>query len=131
MPVDVDAAQVPGGGGSSGVRTVVCSAHNVQNVAGGTIITVTHPSVPARALSVLAVSGLAVTSPVDQTAAGASGPLELPNCNTTLPPTTAANELLIAAIGVEGPIGDTFTFPGTWTTLLKSGLCGLPAATPP
>jgi hypothetical protein len=122
--VDVDAAQVPSGGGSSGVRTVVCSAHNVQGVTAGTIVTVTHPSVTARAMAALSVSGLAKTSPVDQTAAGASGTGPLPSCNTTLPPTTFADELLVAAIGVEGPSGDTLTYPFAWTALVKSGTTG-------
>ena len=130
--VDVDAAQVPSGGGSSGVRTVVCSAHDVVGVTAGTIITVTHPSVTARAMAALSVSGLAKTSPVDQTTAGASGASQLPSCNTALPPTTFANELLVAAIGVEGPSGDTLTYAGAWTALPRAEPPAVRrAATPP
>ncbi len=104
----VDRDQI-NGSGTSGVRTVVLSAHNLNALVSGNTITCTHPSVAARALSASEFSGLAVSATKDQ-ATSATGQSTSPSSGTT-GMTTQANELLIGAIGVEGPNGDSFT-PG-------------------
>src|SRR5438874_1704863 len=57
---------------ASHVRTVILSARNVTALASGATITVTHPSVAARALSANEFSGVSKTAALDQTSA-ASG----------------------------------------------------------
>ena len=117
--VDVDVSINPN------VRTVICSAHNVQNVSPGTQITVTHPNVTARAMSVAEFQGLARTSPVDQTNSGTGSSASPLSGSVT---TTVAKELLIGAIGVEGPESETFTPGGGWTALPRRGTTGQSAA---
>src|SRR5262245_27543159 len=51
-------ADVTNGSGTTGVRAVVLSAPVVTALAAGDLITITHPSVEARAMSVSEFSGL-------------------------------------------------------------------------
>ncbi len=105
------------------VRTVMLSAHNVLPLAGGDIITVTHPLVPARAVSANEFSGLIGPAPLDQTQT-AIGDSASPSSGAAL--TTEPHELLIGAIGVETHLGEIFT-PGTeYTPLERAGSSGGP-----
>lgn len=122
----VDRDQV-NGSGTSGVRAVILSTHNVTALASGNTITCTHPSVAARALSASEFSGLAVSGTKDQ-ATSATGQSTSPSSGNT-GPTTQAAELLIGAIGVEGPSGDTFTPGASYTTIGRGGTTGGNAAT--
>jgi YD repeat-containing protein len=109
------------GSGTSGVRTVILSAHNVTALVNGNTITCTHPSLAARAVSASEFSGLLASGAKDQ-ATSATGSGTSPNSGNVT--TTQADELLIGAIGVEGPSGDTFT-PGTsYTTTERRGTSG-------
>jgi uncharacterized delta-60 repeat protein len=109
------------------VRTVIISSHNVSALSGGGTITVTHPSVTARAMSVAEFSGLAATSTFDQKQSG-TGNSASPSSGAT-PTTTVANELLIGAIGAEGPLGDSFTKGTLWdAALARDGTTGQGAA---
>src|SRR5262249_58206548 len=104
--VDVDRTN---GSGTSGVRTVVCSATAQTALAAGATITVTHPLVTAAAISASEFSGLADASRVDQTASATdatSNPSSGPTAVTAQP-----DELLIGAIAVETKKTETFT-PG-------------------
>ncbi|HYY06800.1 MAG TPA: DUF4215 domain-containing protein, partial [Candidatus Limnocylindria bacterium] len=98
-------ADVTNGSGTSGVRTVVCSAKIVTALVTNDTITVTHPLVAAKALSVNAFSGLRAQA-LDRTAS-ATG-------NDTTPATSATAvtaqpaELLIGAIGVETKSTESF-----------------------
>src|SRR5437667_1919810 len=104
---------------ASHVRTVILSAQNVTALASGATITVTHPSVAARALSANEFSGVSKTAALDQTSA-ASGTDTNPSSGSTAT-TTLANELLIGSIAVEGPLADTFTTGGSYTPLTRAG----------
>lgn len=118
---------VVNGSGTSGVRAVILSAHNVTALLSGNTITCTHPSVGARALGAAEFSGLAVSGAKDQTTS-AVGQSTTPSSGNT-GTTTQAVELLIGAIGVEGPSGDSF-FPGaSYTTIGRGGTTGGNAAT--
>src|SRR5262245_37357478 len=64
--VDVD---IPNGSGTTGVRTVILSALVTTPLASGDTITVTHPSVAARAVAVYEFSGVGMLDMV----AGATG----------------------------------------------------------
>src|SRR5688572_741878 len=57
--VDKDIAN---GSGTSGVRAVILSAHNITALTIGNTITCTHPSTGARAMSANEFSGLATSS---------------------------------------------------------------------
>src|SRR5207247_10537427 len=92
---------------ASNVRTVILAAHNVTALVSGDTITVTHPSASVRALSANELSGLSPTSALAQTHAG-TGSSTAPSSGATAA-TTEAAELLLGAMGVAGPISDTFT----------------------
>jgi len=115
------------GSSGSGVRTVIFSAHNVSALVSGNSITCTHPSVAARALSASELSGLLASGTKDQ-ASSASGQSTSPSSGNT-GTTTQASELLIGAIGVEGPSGDSFTPGSSYTTTGRVGTTGGSAAT--
>lgn len=104
------------------VRTLIFSAHNVTALVSGNTITVTHPSVNAKAVSANEFSGLAKTSALalDKTST-ATGDSTTPSSGSTAT-TTQADELLIGAIGVEGPLGDTFTAGSGYTALPRMAL---------
>ncbi|MBM2825963.1 MAG: hypothetical protein HW403_27 [Dehalococcoidia bacterium] len=123
--VDVD---IGGGAGTGNVRTVICSAHNVTALVSTNTITVTHPSSAAEAVSAQEFSGLVKKSALDKTAS-ASGTSTTPSSGNTLT-TTMANELLVGAIGAEGPVEDTFTAGASYTAgpPTEAGTTGNPAA---
>src|SRR5438132_986143 len=98
---------------ASNVRTVILAAHNVTALVSGDTITVTHPSASVRALSANEFSGLSPTSALEQTHT-ATGSSTAPSSGATAA-TTEAAELLLGAIGVAGPISDTFTAGTNYT----------------
>jgi hypothetical protein len=101
------------------VRTAIISAHNVSGLTSGKVITITHPSVAARGMSVTEFSGLAKIATIDQTQSATGSTLSVSAGPTGT--TTTTNELLIGAIGEEGKLVDSFT-PGTsWTGLPRDG----------
>ena len=120
---DIDVDENTGGD----VRTVIFSAHNVSALSTGSTITVAHPSAEARAMSAFKSSGLATLSTLDTTAS-AYGSSDSPSSGLT-GTTEVADELLIGAIGVEGPSSDTFITGSGWTSSpdWRSGTTGNPA----
>lgn len=105
------------------VRTFIAAAHNVAALASGDTITVTWAAaVSVKAVSVDEFSGLATASALDQTTT-ATGSSTTPSSGAVN--TTQADELLIGAIGVNGPLLlDTFT-PGTgWSPGTDAGSNG-------
>lgn len=113
---------ITSGSGTTGVRTVILSAHNVLSLSSGNAITCTHPSVTARALSANAFSGLASMSARDK-AAATTGSSTVPFSGST-PTTTQPSELLFGTIGVEGPSKETFTAGASYTTIGRIGTSG-------
>ena len=109
------------------VRTAIISAHNVSGLTSGKVITITHPSVAARGMSVTEFSGLAKISQIDQTQSNTGSTIGVSSNATGT--TTTPDELLIGAIGEEGKLVDGFT-PGTsWTGLPRDGTStGSPAS---
>src|SRR5213595_1125941 len=105
---------------ASNVRTVILAAHNVTALVSGDTITVTHPSASVRALSANEFSGLSPTSALDQTHT-ATGSSTAPSSGTTAAATSEAAELLLGAMGVAGPISDTFTLGASYTALTRAG----------
>ena len=119
--VDIDVTN------SGNVRTVILSSHNVSALISGNSITVTHPSVTARAVSVSEFSGLAPTSALDKIQSN-TGSSASPSSGATST-TTVKNELLIGAIGVEGPLDESFTKGTLWDAALpRNGTTGQGAA---
>src|SRR6266403_4979390 len=117
-------ADVTIGSGTSGVRTVVFSAPVGTALVSGNTITVTHPSVAARAVSINEFSGLLTSSPTDQsgTATNTTSPLSA----TTSGAISQIQELGIGAFGREGKLTD-FTAVGsgfTGLTRFSSGNSG-------
>src|SRR5438094_7250327 len=105
---------------ASNVRTVILAAHNVTALVSGDTITVTHPSASVRALSANEFSGLSPTSALDQTHT-ATGSSTAPSSGATAAATSEAAELLLGAMGVAGPISDTFTLGASYTALTRTG----------
>src|SRR5438094_3764803 len=105
---------------ASNVRTVILAAHNVTALVSGDTITVTHPTPSARALSPNELSGLSPSSARDQmhTATGSS---TAPSSGATAAATSEAAELLLGAMGVAGPISDTFTAGTNYTSPTRGG----------
>ena len=99
------------------VETWIFSSSVTTALSAGDLITVHFEATApvAEAVSALAVSGLALSSPLDQVQAG-TGTSTTADSGLTAT-TTQANELLIGAIGVPGPSTDTFT-PGSGYTLV-------------
>src|SRR5262245_45205860 len=110
---------IPNGSGTSGVRAVILSAHNIIALASGNTITCTHPSAGARAMSANEFSGLASSSTKDQTSSGSGNSTSASSGST--PTTTQANELLLGTIGVEGKSSETFTAGSGYTTIGRVG----------
>jgi hypothetical protein len=104
------------------LRTVVLSAHNVAALAAGDTITVTHPSVTARALSGSEFSGLLGSGTRDRVSTD-TGNDDAPDSGTTAT-TSQADELLFGALGVNGRIGDSFTPTAPYTGLTRAGTTG-------
>ncbi len=107
--VDADATR---GSGTSGVRTVVCSARVTTPLAAGDTITVTHPAVAARAACAYEFAGISVA---DRSAIR-TGSSTSPSAGPTAP-TSQGAELLFAAVGMEAKKTDPFT-PGAGFTVL-------------
>lgn len=118
-------ADVANGTGAAGVRTVVFSAPVTVSLVAGDTIVVAHPSVAAKAVSVNEFAGLGA---FDRTA-GASGANPAPSSGFTAA-TNQNDELVIGALGVEGPAADAFTAGAGYTALVpaSSGSAGTPAA---
>src|SRR6266480_4024908 len=104
---------------ASSVRTVILAAHNVTALVSLDTITATHPSASVRALSANEFSGLSPTSALDQTHT-ATGSSTAPSSGASAA-TTEAAELLLGAMGVAGPISDTFTAGTNYTALTRAG----------
>ena len=110
--LDTDVAN---GSGVSGVRTLVFSAHNITALVNTNTITVTFSAaVVTKAMSAASFSGLALISARDVTTS-ASGTSTAPSAGPTAT-TEIANELVVGAIGTEGPSGDTFTAGSGYST---------------
>lgn len=103
--VDVD---VGGSGGTGEVRTCIIRGR-FTNITNLTTITITHPSVTARAAVAGLFRGINASSPLDKSAGQAdSGASTTPSSGATA--TTAQNnEVVFGAIGWEGPGADTYT----------------------
>jgi hypothetical protein len=91
---------------ANNVRTVIFSANITTALSGGDWIRVTHPSIADRVMQANEFSGLA-SSAYDRSASKKAGSTSMTSNSTST--TSEAVELLIGAIGVAGPIGDTFT----------------------
>ncbi len=99
------------------VRTMIFAAYNVTALPSGSVITINHASVTARAAVVSVFRGLANSDVVDQTHTNVGSGTE-PTSGAT-PATTQADVLLIGAIGLEGPNVDN---PGAWLNSFTDGL---------
>jgi uncharacterized repeat protein (TIGR02543 family) len=105
------------------VRTYVFAAYNVNALPSGSAITFTaNTAVTARTAVASAFTGLAATDVLDQSI---SNPTGTSNTATGTQPmvgptatTIQANELLIGAIGTEGPVEDA---AGTWDYAFSAG----------
>src|SRR5436309_1731640 len=111
------------GSGTTGVRTVVFSARVVTALVFGNTITVTHPSVRSRALSINEFSGLGY---VDKTQTGAGNSVTPTTAATAT--TSQASELLLGSIGVETKKDDPFAAGAGYTALpnIGTGVSGNP-----
>jgi cysteine-rich repeat protein len=112
---------VTNGSGTTGVRSVVFSAPVGSALAAGALITVTHPSVAAKALSVSEFSGLSASGPLDRSAT-ATGNSVAPSAGPTAA-TVVPEELVLGAIGVETRSPEPFA-PGAGFTALASASSG-------
>ena len=118
-------ADLANGSGTSGVRTVVFSAHNITALVNTNTITVTFSAaVVAKAMSAASFSGLALISTKDVTAS-ATGSSTAPSSGATAA-TEVADELVVGAIGTKGPSGDTFTVGAGYdnTNFTRAGTTG-------
>jgi hypothetical protein len=115
---DVD---VTAGGSGTGCRVVIFSALNLGSTGlTGVSVTITHPSVTARAAALFIVAGV---DKLDQTG-GTTGSSASPSSGVTTT-RSRANELLIGAIASEGPgqtADDTFTAGMGFTKLTSTGM---------
>jgi cysteine-rich repeat protein len=111
-------ADVTNGSGTSGVRAVVLSAPVATALVGGDVITITHPSLDARAMSVSEFSGLgardrSATATGNGTAASAG-----PTAATAHPA-----ELVLGAVGAETKKSEPLA-PGAGFTALAGSSTG-------
>ena len=95
--------------GAGNVRSVILYAPVNTALVNGNTITVTFPSVTAKAVSVHEFAGVASL----ETSAVATGTGTAPSSGNAT--TTLANSLIVGSIGVEGIIGDTFTVGAGYT----------------
>jgi len=107
------------GSGTSGVRAVILSAHNITALTSSNTITCTHPSAAARALGANEFSGLAASGTQDKTSSGTGNSTSASSGSTQT--TTQASELLLGTIGVEGKSNETFTAGSGYTTIGRVG----------
>lgn len=106
----------------------VWSAHSVNALVSGNTITITYNiNPPSRAASANEFSGLASSSTLDKSAGtfGSGTAAASPLTATT----SQADELVVGAIGVEGPSGDTFTLGSGFSSSTRSGTSGGSAVT--
>ncbi len=94
--------------GTGNVRTTLFYAPVNTALVSGDTITVTHPSVTARAMSVSEFSNVNTF----HTSAATTGTSTTPSSGNAA--TTVANTLLVGAIGAEGPVEDSFTPGGSY-----------------
>ena len=101
---------------SGNVRTIVYAAYNVTALPSGSTITIVHASVTARSAAVTVFRGLTSSAVVDQTktATGNTAAVSSGAAGTT----TQADELLIGAVGLEGPNYDA---PSIWQNSFTFG----------
>ena len=99
---------------NSNVRTLIIDSHTTSAVPKGSTITITHSSITARAAALIDVRGLSGT--VDQTHTG-TGSGTAPSSGATAV-TTQADELLVGAVGTEGPQQD---ITGIWDNAFNTG----------
>jgi len=111
-------ADLTNGAGTAGVRTVVFSGPIVNALGSGDSVTVSFPTVAARALSVDEFAGLVLDGALDRTAT-ASGTSTTPFSGFT-PATTQSAELLLGAIGVDRETTHPFAAAGGYTALTLS-----------
>lgn len=98
--------------GNANVGLYIASCHNLTSGEAASITQVveaTSGSNRFRAMTVYQVTGLDVASTFDQPASS-SGSSGTPN-STNTPTTSNSSELIVGAVGINGPDGDT---PGTW-----------------
>ena len=102
---------------SGQLRTYLFAAYDVNALPAGSNITITaSASVTARAGVVSVFRGLADEDPLDQTSTGTGNSLT-PSAGPTST-TTEPDELLIGAVGTEGPSGDA---AGMWGNSFTAG----------
>jgi len=90
--------------------------------AGDTITVTLSASIDARAVSIDEFANMLHPLVID-TQDGASGSSTTPTLSVA---TTNADDLLISFVGVEGPVGDSYTedTPHQWTGLMRAGTTG-------
>ena len=98
------------------VRITVFAAYSVTALPSGSTITISHDSLSARSAAVIVVRGLADSGALDQTQS-ATGTVSAVSSGTTST-TTQANELLLGALGEEGPNMDG---PSPWANSFSFG----------
>jgi len=110
--------------GAAGLYTAICSSHNVTALTAGDTITVTISNIyGGMAATAHEFSGLASSSPLDQTASASGINTTTPSSgNTTV--TIQGNELLIGAIGTNGLPADIFTPGSGYIALTSTGFTG-------
>ena len=112
-------ADVTNGSATTGVRTLICSAHVTTALVSADLITVTFGSaVVSKAISASYIGGLVMASRVDQTAA-TTGTSAAPSSGNTAT-TSQPQELVIGAIGVQetSTTATTLSAPGSGYTAL-------------
>lgn len=98
------------------VRILLFASFDVNALSSPGTITITHPSITARAATASVFRGLAPTGTFDRSSTN-TGASTAPSSGAT-PLTTQADELLIGVVGTEGPETDT---PGNWLNSFVAG----------
>jgi hypothetical protein len=101
---------------ATNVKTTIFAAYNVIALSSGGTITINHASVTARAAVVSVFRGLANTGALDQTHTGTGSTSTVSSGATST--TIQAGELLIGAVGLEGPNVDA---PSVWQNSFTYG----------
>src|SRR5262245_34929582 len=114
-------ADVTNGSGTTGVRALILSARVTTALVAGDTITITHPSVDARVMSVNEFSGLRATGRLDRTATATGSSTNLSAGPTAV--TSQPDELLMGVVGVETKKGEPLT-QGTGYTALPGANTG-------
>lgn len=98
------------------VRTTIMAAYNVTTLPAGSVITINHASVRARAVVVSVFRGLSNLQVLDQVHSASGGNRTVSSGATGT--TVQAQELLIGAVGLEGPNYDA---PSVWQNSFTYG----------